>query len=239
MIYAANWKMHGSRAMADTLEKGASESLPLMRQEDEIMLFVPSLYVNELAARSANSQLSIGAQNCHHETAGAYTGEISAQMIADAGASWVLLGHSERRAQAGESNSLIAQKAATAHQAGLNLMVCIGEDAAQNEAGLTKEVLSAQLEAVLPELKKAKRAVIAYEPIWSIGTGKLATLEAIADIHHFIKEVASGLPVLYGGSVKPENAGDICGLEPVDGVLVGGASLKAADFRAICTARPS
>ena len=234
MIYAANWKMHGSRQMADMLYVGAKDSLLSLNAGDEIMLFVPSLYLDRLSQHPQDERLSIGAQNCHHKIAGAYTGEISAQMIADIGAKWVLLGHSERREQAGESDSLIAQKAAAAIDAGLNIMVCIGENAAQNEAGITKDILASQIDAVLPALAKANRAVIAYEPIWSIGTGKLATLEDIADIHHFIKNKANHLPVLYGGSVKPDNAGDICRLPAVDGVLVGGASLKVADFEAIC-----
>ncbi len=188
--------------------------------------------------------LKIGGQDCHPKASGAHTGDVSATMLADAGASHVILGHSERRADHGESDSLVVAKAAAAWAAGLIAVICVGETEAQRDAGKTLDVVGAQLAGSVPQGATAANTVIAYEPVWAIGTGRTPTLAEIAEVHGHIRArlaarfgaEAAGMRILYGGSVKPSNATEIFAVANVDGALVGGASLKAADFGAIIAA---
>jgi triosephosphate isomerase len=186
--------------------------------------------------------LKLGGQDCHTAVSGAHTGDISAAMLKEAGAAYVILGHSERRADHGESDALVKAKAGAAQAAGLVPVVCVGETEAERDAGSTLAVIGAQLDGSLPE---AGEVVVAYEPVWAIGTGRTPTLEQIAEVHAFLRarlaarigaNTAAGVRLLYGGSVKPSNAAEIFAVADVDGALVGGASLKAADFGAIVAA---
>jgi triosephosphate isomerase len=189
--------------------------------------------------------VALGGQDCHAAAAGAHTGDVSAEMLADLGCSAVIVGHSERRADHGEDDPVVRDKAAAAHRAGLTAIICIGETLAERDGGATYGVLATQLYGSLPKGATAANTVIAYEPVWAIGTGRTATLEQIADAHDHIRTVAgatAGAPdadalrILYGGSVNPDNAADILATAGVDGALVGGASLDAAKFWAIVTA---
>jgi triosephosphate isomerase len=190
--------------------------------------------------------IAIGAQDCHPKASGAHTGDISAEMLKDAGATAVIVGHSERRADHGESNELVRQKAEAAWRAGLTAIVCIGETQSQRDAGQTLDICRGQLEGSLPDGARADNLVVAYEPVWAIGTGLTPTTEDVEQIHHFIRETLGGrfnregamMRILYGGSVKPGNAQELMGVANVNGALVGGASLKAADFLAIAAGCP-
>jgi triosephosphate isomerase len=191
------------------------------------------------AAATHGSPVMIGAQDCHPEAAGAHTGDIAAEQLADAGARAVIVGHSERRADHHESDALVRAKVLAAHRAGLMAIVCVGEQRAEREAGKTLEVVGRQLEGSLPEVRAD--LVIAYEPVWAIGTGLTPTPQDVAEVHEFIRKRLSarfgfeggGLRILYGGSVKPSNAEELLTMPEVNGALVGGASLKAADFLGI------
>jgi triosephosphate isomerase len=190
--------------------------------------------------------LALGAQDCHPVASGAHTGDISADMLADAGASFVIVGHSERRADHGETDALIRQKAEAAWRAGLAAIVCIGETQAQRDAGQTLEICGTQLDGSLPDAAAATNLVVAYEPVWAIGTGRTPTAQDVQQVHRFIrdkltsrfKEEGAGIRILYGGSVKPSNAAELMAVPNVNGALVGGASLKATDFLAIAAACP-
>jgi triosephosphate isomerase (TIM) len=240
-LIAGNWKMHG---LSGSLE----EITPMMSKANDLaalcdmVVFPPATLIAAAAAMSREGALQVGAQDCHGEAYGAHTGEISAEMIADSGAQWVILGHSERRA-GGESNAIVAQKLLAAVRAGLKAILCVGESAQTRRAGDAEAFVSAQLQA---SLKVAGRftmpAAIAYEPVWAIGSNQPASLEEISQMHRYIRSVLDAMPgerkpsILYGGSVKPDNAAEILQIDHVDGVLVGGASLKAADFNAIAQA---
>jgi triosephosphate isomerase len=197
-----------------------------------------------MAQAARGSGLQVGAQDCHPKASGAHTGDLSAPMLADAGASHVILGHSERRADHGETDALVRAKAEAAAAAGLVAIICVGETEAQRDAGETLAVTAGQLAGSVPEGSTPQTTVIAYEPVWAIGTGRTPTLPEIAQVHADIRArltarfgvAASGFRLLYGGSVKPSNAAEIFALPDVDGALVGGASLKAADFGAIIAA---
>ena len=210
----------------------------------EMLLCPPAPLIAAMAARAEGSALQVGGQDCHQNSSGAHTGDVSAAMLAEAGASHVILGHSERRADHGESSDLVRQKAEAALAAGLIAVVCLGETEAERDAGATLAVIGAQLDASIPAGSTAATVVIAYEPVWAIGTGRTPTLAQIAQVHGFLRArlagligaEAAGLRLLYGGSVKPSNAAEIFALPEVDGALVGGASLKAADFGAIVAA---
>ena len=210
----------------------------------DMLLCPPTPLIAAMAARAQGSALQVGGQDCHQNTSGAHTGDVAAAMLAEAGASHVILGHSERRADHGESSDLVRQKAEAALAAGLIAVVCLGETEAERDAGATLAVIGEQLDASLPASSTAATVVIAYEPVWAIGTGRTPTLAQIAEVHGFLRArlvgligaEAKGLRLLYGGSVKPSNAAEIFALPEVDGALVGGASLKAADFGAIVAA---
>jgi len=196
-----------------------------------------------MAARAKGSAVMVGAQDCHASASGAHTGDIAAEMLAEAGAGHVILGHSERRADHGETDADVAAKATAAARAGLIPVICVGETLEERERGVTLEVVGGQLAGSVPD-ELGDGTVIAYEPVWAIGTGKVPTLDEIAEVHDFIRKAltdrfgaaATDVPILYGGSVKPGNAAEIFAVSNVDGALVGGASLKAADFSGIIAA---
>jgi len=244
-LIAGNWKMHGSRAMAAALVDTVAVGKP---GAVDVVLFPPFPYLAELVARGhAPAVLGIGAQDVSaHAEPGAYTGEVSAAMLADVGAGWVLVGHSERREYHGESDELVANKFAAALAAGLTPILCVGETAAQHEARETHAVIARQLGAVLARngIASFGKAVVAYEPVWAIGSGKTATPEHAQQVHAFIRSqlqredatIAGLTRLLYGGSVKVANAAELFAQEDVDGGLIGGASLSASDFLGICAA---
>ena len=240
-LAAGNWKMNGtSAALAEVRALLAAHPAPGC----EMLLCPPATLVAAMAAAAQGSALRVGGQDCHPKASGAHTGDISAAMLADAGATHVILGHSERRADHGETDALVAAKTRAAWEAGLTAVVCVGETEAQRDAGTTLSVVGAQLAGSLPEGATAANTVIAYEPVWAIGTGRTPTLDEIAEVHAHIRAEltrrfgakAAGMRLLYGGSVKPSNATEIFAVPHVDGALVGGASLKAADFGAIVAA---
>ncbi len=210
----------------------------------EMLLCPPATLLAQMAWAAKGSVLALGGQDCHPDAGGAHTGDISAAMLSDAGAAYVILGHSERRADHGESDALVRAKAAAALAAGLVAIVCIGETEAQRDAGQTLDVIGAQLDGSVPDGATAATLVVAYEPVWAIGTGRTPTIAQIAEVHAFLRDrltarigaEAAGVRLLYGGSVKPSNAVEIFAVPHVDGALVGGASLKAADFGAIVAA---
>jgi triosephosphate isomerase (TIM) len=240
-LAAGNWKMNGLRA-----DLGEISSLMAAFPAPQIDLVIcpPSLLLAPMVGLRADHALRLGGQDCHSATSGAHTGDIAAPMLRDAGADYVILGHSERRASYGESDQTVAAKAAAAHSAGLTAIICLGESAEQRAAGQTLEVVARQLRTSVPDSATAENTVIAYEPIWAIGTGLVPSLPEIAQVHAALRADltarfaadGAGMRLLYGGSVKPSNAADIFALPDVDGALVGGASLKAADFGAIISA---
>ncbi|MGZ2257680.1 triose-phosphate isomerase [Roseobacter sp. A03A-229] len=240
-LAAGNWKMNGSIPGLDMI--GA---LKLKHPECpcDVLLCPPAPLLTHALQNTAGSPIFIGAQDCHAETTGAHTGDHSAGMIAEIGATHVIVGHSERREAYGETDAQVAAKARAAQEAGLTAIVCIGESLAQREAGEALDVIKTQLEGSVPDGSTAASLVVAYEPIWAIGTGKIPTMEQIADVHALMRaelrgrfgDDAEDIRLLYGGSVKPGNAADIFALDDVDGALVGGASLRAEDFSPIIEA---
>ncbi len=243
-LVAGNWKMHGSRSMATALVNEIAAGKP---STIDVAVFPPFPYIAELAWQHAKSGLGIGAQDVsEHEGQGAYTGEVSAAMLADVGAQWALVGHSERRHYHGESDELVARKFAAAKAGGLTPILCVGETLGQHEAGEAKAVIARQLQAVLAlnGIASFDTAVIAYEPVWAIGTGRTATPELAQQVHAFIRSqlekedviIARLTRLLYGGSVKAANAAELFAQADVDGGLIGGASLTASDFLGICAA---
>lgn len=243
-IVAGNWKMHGSRAANHALLEGL-----LLGAGDEsamCLVFPPFVYLADAARQLSGTSIGVGAQNVCAEAQGAFTGEVSAAMLVDVGATHVLVGHSERRALYGEDDSLVARKFVAAQAAGLIPVLCVGETLAERDAGRTHEVVARQLDGVLalsgPDA--LARAILAYEPVWAIGTGRTATPGQAQDVHAFIRgrvaahdaSIAAGLGILYGGSVKAANAAELFGMPDVDGGLVGGASLQAEEFLAIRSA---
>lgn len=211
----------------------------------DLLICPPATLLNQSAQLAADSPLDIGGQDCHTETQGAHTGDISGPMLADAGATHVILGHSERRENHDETSELTREKAKTAQSAGLTTIICLGESLAQREAENTLDIIAGQLSLSVPDASTAENTVIAYEPIWAIGTGLTPSVEQIDEVHDFIRtrliarfgaDIGNGIRLLYGGSVKPDNAAEIFATDNVDGALVGGASLKASDFSPIITA---
>ena len=240
-LAAGNWKMNGvAAALSEVTALLADHPAPGC----EMLLCPPATLIAAMAALAKGQALQVGGQDCHAKPSGAHTGDISAPMLADAGASHVILGHSERRADHGESDDTVRLKAEAALAAGLVAVVCVGETEAQRDAGQTLAVVGAQIKGSVPDGATAQNLVIAYEPVWAIGTGRTPTLAEIADVHAFLRAEltarfgpeAAGMRLLYGGSVKPSNAAEIFALPHVDGALVGGASLKASDFGAIVAA---
>jgi triosephosphate isomerase len=245
MLLAGNWKMNGLRAsMAEirALNRGLAETPP----RGDILVCPPATLIAEAAKAAEGGPVAIGGQDCHPLGSGAFTGDISAEMLRDAGATAVILGHSERRLYHAEVDSLIAAKVKAAHRTGLTAILCVGESETQRKQGRAGEVVAAQLEACVPAEITVSDLVVAYEPIWAIGTGKTPRAVEIAQMHGAVRALltarfgadASEIRILYGGSVKPENAAEILAVPNVDGALIGGASLKAADFLAIIRAVP-
>ncbi len=233
-LIAGNWKMNGIQA---SLEEVARLVIGLDggAASDRDLLICPPATLLAKMAEEFSDVIFVGGQNCHERESGAHTGDVSAEMLADAGASYVIVGHSERRADHHEVDSDVKAKAMAARRAGLTPIVCVGESEAQRGEGEALNVVGAQLSGSLPE--EEGELVIAYEPVWAIGTGLTPTLGDIAEMHGFIRDrVGSGVRILYGGSVKPGNAHDILAIKDVNGALVGGASLKASDFLSIVSA---
>lgn len=233
--------MNGSQAsLAEIDALMASHPAPAC----EVLICPPATLISRLSDHVAGSAIATGAQDCHANASGAHTGDIAAEMVADAGGRYVIVGHSERRADHGEDDDTIRAKTEAVWRAGLTAIVCIGETLDEREAGKTLEIVGAQLAASLPDGVRAENTVIAYEPVWAIGTGKVPTLTEIGEVHADIRQrlrarfpdQADELRLLYGGSVKPSNAADIFAVANVDGALVGGASLAAADFGGIIAA---
>jgi triosephosphate isomerase len=242
-LIAGNWKMFGLGPALDEARQVAA-SLAEKPAKARVAICAPATLVERLARAVEGSDVIVGGQNIHAEASGAHTGDISAEMLADAGARMVILGHSERRAAYGETDEAVAAKARAALRGGLEPIVCVGETLAEREAGLTLQIICGQVKASLPAELAGHAFAVAYEPIWAIGTGLTPTLEQIEEAHVALREAmvqALGedgrrTPILYGGSVKPDNAEVILAAKEVGGALVGGASLKAKDFLAIVRA---
>ncbi|MCY1398884.1 Triosephosphate isomerase [compost metagenome] len=247
-LVAGNWKMHGTRSSVSELIKGLQQlALPT---DVEVAVFPPYLYIDQVLKGLEGKSIAVGAQNCATEPEqGALTGEVSAGQLADAGCRLVLVGHSERRQIIGESDEVVSRKFAAAQSCGLIPVLCIGESLEEREAGKTLEVVGRQLGSVIENLgvEVFSRAVVAYEPVWAIGTGLTAAPEQAQQVHAAIRaqlaaedaEVAQGVRLLYGGSVKAANAAELFGMPDIDGGLIGGASLNADEFGAICCAAGS
>ncbi|MFS4580188.1 triose-phosphate isomerase [Phaeobacter sp. C3_T13_0] len=241
-LVAGNWKMNGT---ASALTELGNLAYSCKSAKSEVLICPPSTLIYRASNVCVDSKVEIGAQDCHSATYGAHTGDLSAEMLHDAGATAVILGHSERRADHAETDKLVRAKATTAIAAGLTAIICVGETLVEREAGRTMDVVRAQLEGSLPDDSSGSKVVVAYEPVWAIGTGKVPTVEQIAEVHSGLRaslvkrfggETAKAIRLLYGGSVKSSNAKEIFAVAEVDGALVGGASLKAADFAPIVSA---
>ncbi len=238
-LVAGNWKMNGLRASASELDKIVAGARELAHVD--LMVCPPATLLASFAARVRGSGVAIGAQDCHALAAGAYTGDISAEMLKDAGAQAVIVGHSERRHYHGETDAAVREKAIAARRAGLFAIVCIGETRAQRDAGHARTAVLSQLDGSSPD--GADHVVVAYEPVWAIGSGLTPTAHDVAGMHAVIRErlcsrygeKGQGVRILYGGSVKPASAKDLMAVDNVDGALVGGASLKAEEFLAIAS----
>ena len=236
-LVAGNWKMNGLRADGLVLARDIATLAPAAAPACDMLVCPPATLIAAVGEVIAGSGIALGGQNCHAAEKGAYTGDVSAEMLKDAGCSHVILGHSERRQACGETDADIRAKVTAAWRAGLVAVLCVGETRAEREAGRALAVVAGQLAGSLPDGADAARLVVAYEPVWAIGTGLTPTLADIEEIHHAIRaKIPSGTCILYGGSVNPKNARELLSLDEIDGALVGGASLKADDFWAICQA---
>lgn len=242
-LVAGNWKMNGLQASWDEAERLAGFLSEHASLAADVMLCPPSTLISQFATGLSASNLLIGGQDCHPEVSGAHTGDIAAEMLADAGATAVIVGHSERRTDHGETSELVRAKAAAAHRAGLMAIICVGETETERKNGETLNIVSTQLAGSLPDAATAANTVIAYEPVWAIGTGLTPTPDDVAEVHAHIRSELNGklgeegaqMRILYGGSVKPGNAAELMGVANVNGALVGGASLKADDFWGIAS----
>ena len=243
-LIAGNWKMNGLKADGLALASDLAGRLKGAGAVPFDMLVCPPFpLLFPVGEAIADSPLALGAQDCHAKTSGAHTGDVAPTMLKDAGCRYVILGHSERRADHGETDAQIAAKAAAAHKEGLIAIICVGETEAQRDAGQADAVVSTQLKGSIPEGSSAANTIIAYEPVWAIGTGKTATPDDVKAMHAHIRAELAGkvaepdaVQILYGGSVKPGNAAELMAVANVDGALVGGASLKATDFLGIAAA---
>jgi triosephosphate isomerase (TIM) len=242
-LVVGNWKMNGLRKSSSELLKILEDSVKLPR-DIEMVICPPATLVANFAGLARGSRVRIGAQDCHPEPSGAYTGDISAEMLADAGAVMVIIGHSERRSYHKETDAQVRVKTLAAWRAGMTAIVCIGETRAERESRQTLDVVARQLAASLPESGRGESLVIAYEPVWAIGTGLTPTAADVAEVHNLIRArlveryrgAGEDMRILYGGSVKPSNAKELMNIENVDGALVGGASLKSDEFLGIAAA---
>lgn len=242
-LIAGNWKMNGSPESSSALAKAVADGH--VTPGPKVLVCPPSPLLSLVLDAVKESSISVGAQTCHSAVSGAHTGDVSAEMVAALGCSHVIVGHSERRQDHGETDALVADQAAAAHRAGLIAIICVGETEAEREAGQTNAVIAKQVTGSLPASAAAENTVIAYEPVWAIGTGKTPTAEDANDVHAEIrrilttsvsKDFAETVQILYGGSMKPANAAELLAQPDIDGGLIGGASLKAEDFLAIAAA---
>ena len=242
-LIAGNWKMNGLEAgLAEA--RAVAAALEARPPAARVAICPPATLIHRMADALAGTGVEVGGQDCRAESGGAFTGDVAAEMLADAGAGLVIVGHSERRAGYGETDALVAAKAGAAHRAGLEPIICVGETLAERETGRTLSVVTGQVRGSLPDVLAGKPFAVAYEPVWAIGTGLTPTLEQIEEVHVAIRAVlvelfgdhGARVPILYGGSVKPSNATEILKLRDVGGALVGGASLKATDFLGIIEA---
>jgi triosephosphate isomerase (TIM) len=239
-LIAGNWKMNGLLADLAQLEQVAA-AVSTSTAGPEVLLCLPATLIQAAAAKSASSGLKIGGETCHTKEKGAHTGDISAEMLKDAGAAYVIVGHSERRADHAESDKMVSDQASAALRAGLAPIICVGETLAQRDAGQVSDVITAQISGSIPADATADSIVVAYEPVWAIGTGRVANAEQIAEAHKLIRDLLAKrfgtagdeTRILYGGSMNPANAAEILAVANVNGGLIGGASLKAEDFLAI------
>jgi triosephosphate isomerase len=244
-LVAGNWKMNGLRRSEEVLREIQAGYTPGLKAKVDLLVCPPATLVYGFAKKAVGSRVAIGAQDCHTKESGAFTGDLSAEMLADAGAAYVIVGHSERRQYHAEKDAEVCAKAAAAHRAGLIAIVCVGETRSEREAGKTLNIVRKQLRGSVPENATAHNLVIAYEPVWAIGTGLTPTAADVAEVHAEIrgelrrlvgKTEQAKVRILYGGSVKPSNAAELMAVANVDGALVGGASLVAADFLGIAGA---
>lgn len=241
MLIAGNWKMNGTTDWVGEFTRMVARA-PEAPAGVSLLVCPPATLLAKFADRATVSPLQLGGQDCHPDASGAHTGDLSAEMLADVGATFVIVGHSERRQNHGEDDALVGRKALGAQRAGLTAIVCVGETEAERDAGEAEDVVTRQLAGSLPDGIDPSRLVVAYEPVWAIGTGRTASPDDIAAMHGVIRTALSArfpdtvIKVLYGGSVKPDNAAAILATENVDGALVGGASLKADDFITIARA---
>lgn len=244
-LVAGNWKMNGSLASVQELLAGLKDGVGAVNNA-KLVVCPPSVFIAETRAQLAGTVIGWGGQDVSTQESGAYTGETAASMLTDFGCEYVIIGHSERRTYHGETDQLVAEKFTAARKSGLIPLFCIGETLEEREQGITEEVVARQIDAVIDHcgVEMLGEGVIAYEPVWAIGTGKTATPEQAQEVHAFIRArvasnsaaVAESLQILYGGSMNPGNAAELMANPDIDGGLIGGASLKAADFLAICTA---
>jgi triosephosphate isomerase len=244
-LVAGNWKMNGLHSSAKVLGEIKQGYTPGLKSKVDLLVCPPATLIMTFAHMALGSRIAIGGQDCHAKESGAYTGDIAAEMLADLGATHVIVGHSERRQYHGETDADVRAKAEAAHRAGLVAMVCIGETQQQREAGETLAVVGRQLRGSVPEEATEADLVVAYEPVWAIGTGLTPTAADVAEVHALIRGELKALVgeahqnrvrILYGGSVKPSNAPELLSVANVDGALVGGASLAPADFLGIAGA---
>ncbi len=240
-LIAGNWKMNGLQLSMTEFEAMLA-GVDAIKAKADLLVCPPATLIAAFAHRvEGNATLSVGAQDCHIKASGAHTGDISAEMLADAGASIIIVGHSERRADCGETSAIVRRKAEAVWRAGLVAIVCVGETQGERDGGRTLDVIGGMLSDSLPDGVTAQNTIVAYEPVWAIGTGRTPTAEDIAEVHGFLRDrlaarfdgAAAAIRLLYGGSVKPSNAAELMNVTNVDGALVGGASLRAADFLAI------
>jgi triosephosphate isomerase len=243
-LIAGNWKMHGLGAQLAEIQAISAGIGKSPGPAADVMICPPATLLAQAAAAARGSKLLIGAQDCHPDPSGAYTGDIAAEMLKDAGAAAVIVGHSERRALNGELDRTVRRKAEAAHRAGLAAIVCVGETAGERAAGLTLRVVERQLAASMPGVSSSSNAIVAYEPVWAIGTGLTPRPADVVEVHAAIRAALASrfsaegraMRILYGGSVNPQNARELLSLNNVNGALVGGASLKARDFLGIVAA---
>jgi len=241
-LVAGNWKMNGTRASLDELKAMAAGADKASPDKIDMLICPPVTLLYVATALGTDSALKIGAQDCHTAVSGAHTGDVSAEMIADCFGTHVIVGHSERRTDHKETDAIVRAKAKAVQAAGLVAIICIGETGDERKAGETLNVLKTQLAGSVPDNAMASDTVIAYEPVWAIGTGLTPTAQDVEEAHAFMRaelasrfgEQGAKMRILYGGSVKPSNAKELMGVANVDGALIGGASLKSADFLAIC-----
>jgi triosephosphate isomerase (TIM) len=244
-LIAGNWKMNGLKSSMTEFEAmlaGASQ----VAEKADLLVCPPATLIPAFAEKARGKALMVGAQDCHPKPSGAHTGDLAAEMLADVGAGAIIVGHSERRADHGESDVLVRQKAEAVWRAGLLAIVCIGETLKERDSGQTLDICRSQLTASVPDQARAGNLVVAYEPVWAIGTGLTPTAGDVEQIHRFIRELLTGrfhgegsaMRILYGGSVKPANARELMAVANVNGALIGGASLKASDFLAIAGGCP-